>query len=77
MNNIDKNEVKDSILVYLWDNSTLVDDFSSSLENFNKDNLRQLVSKYYALKLSELLINKDYKWIEKLESITEFMEVLV
>lgn len=77
MNSIDKNEVKDSILVYLWDNSTAVDDFSSSLENFNKDNLRQLVSKYYALKLSELLINKDYKWIEKLESITEFMQVLV
>lgn len=77
MNNIDKNEVKDSILVYLWDNSTLVDDFSSSLENFNKDNLRQLVSKYYALKLSELLIKKDYKWIEQLESITEFMQVLV
>ena len=63
--------------MYLWDNSTLVDDFSSSLENFNKDNLRQLVSKYYALKLSELLIKKDYKWIEQLESITEFMQVLV
>jgi hypothetical protein len=77
MNSIDKNEVKDSILVYLWDSSTAVDEFSSSLENFNKDNLRQLVWKYYALKLSELLINKDYKWIEKLESITEFMEVLV
>lgn len=77
MISIDKNEVKDSITVYLWDSSIPMGDFSSSLENFNKEKLRELVWKYYSLKLSELLNNKDYTWIEKLESIKEFMQVLV
>ena len=76
MNSIDKDESNNNILVCIGDNKELLEEFSILLESFDKEKLKQLIIKYYSLKLSEKINNNKYQEIEKLESITDLIEIL-
>lgn len=76
MNSIDKSESNNNILVCIGDNKELLEEFSILLESFDKEKLKQLIIKYYSLKLSEKINNNKYQEIEKLESITDLIEIL-
>lgn len=71
MENLDKLNVNNSITVSIWDLEFLEEEFLNLIQSIWKDAVKDLVSKYYFLRVSQYLNTKDYKSIEKLEGLLD------
>ena len=71
MENLDKLNVNNSITVSIWDLKFLEEEFLNLIQSIWKDAVKDLVSKYYFLRVSQYLNTKDYKSIEKLEGLLD------
>ena len=71
METLDKFNVNNSITVSIWDLEFLEKEFLDLIQSIWKDAVKDLVSKYYFLRVSQYLNTKDYKSIEKLEGLLD------
>ncbi len=71
METLDKLNVNNSITVSIWDLEFLEREFLDLLQSIWKETVKELVSKYYFLRVSQYLNTKDYKSIEKLEGLLD------
>ena len=70
---LDNNAVVNTINISIWDLLRTKDDIASIIHDMNKDDLKELLTKYYFLRTSEYLNTKDYKSLEKLEGILDLI----
>ena len=71
MKTLDKLNVNNSITVSIWDLEFLEEEFLNLIQSIWKEAIKELVSKYYFLRVSQYLNTKDYKSIEKLEGLLD------
>lgn len=71
MKTLDKFNVNNSITVSIWDLEFLEREFLNLIQSIWKEAIKELVSKYYFLRVSQYLNSKDYKSIEKLEGLLD------
>ncbi len=71
METLDKFNVNNSITVSIWDLEFLEREFLDLIQSIWKEAIKELVSKYYFLRVSQYLNTKDYKSIEKLEGLLD------
>ena len=71
METLDKFNVNNSITVSIWDLEFLEKEFLGLIQSIWKEAIKELVSKYYFLRVSQYLNTKDYKSIEKLEGLLD------
>ena len=71
METLDKLNVNNSITVSIWDLEFLEREFLDLIQSIWKEAIKDLVSKYYFLRVSQYLNTKDYKSIEKLEGLLD------
>lgn len=71
METLDKLNVNNSITVSIWDLEFLEREFLDLIQSIWKEAIKELVSKYYFLRVSQYLNTKDYKSIEKLEGLLD------
>lgn len=71
METLDKLNVNNSITVSIWDLEFLEREFLDLIQSIWKETVKELVSKYYFLRVSQYLNTKDYKSIEKLEGLLD------
>lgn len=71
MENLDKWNVNNNITVSIWELEFLEKEFLDLIQSIWKDAVKDLVSKYYFLRVSQYLNAKDYKSIEKLEGLLD------
>lgn len=71
METLDKWNVNNNITVSIWDLKFLEEEFLNLIQSIWKDAVKDLVSKYYFLRVSQYLNTKDYKSIEKLEGLLD------
>ena len=71
METLDKLNVNNSITVSIWDLEFLEREFLDLIQSIWKETAKELISKYYFLRVSQYLNTKDYKSIEKLEGLLD------
>ena len=71
METLDKWNVNNNITVSIWELEFLEKEFLDLIQSIWKDAVKDLVSKYYFLRVSQYLNTKDYESIEKLEGLLD------